>query len=809
VAGKAAGVAANDRQRGRTVDDARAAAVARPAQGEPTASLSELLARDPVVREVSRIALAYEEAAGRSAYGALLASDLAETLKSPAGVRDFALGCDLGLKVGGAAWAWRQIELMRMPARLVAWLFEPGGLERARAAAAATEEALGDMTTLVMEGGRARAALRFLRSYDRYLAAMHDLLGIGPGSAEDVGGAVFVLRGVLETLMDDDGSLTLRLLTLLASIDGHVSSRLHEQIHAAPTAYEKGFLLGEPCGEAAMEIVLFVLFWESSIERAGPQQSRALLARQTARANPRLWLWLRRSLRRPLLGSPVEVEVVSEAQKLLTGPAEAGALPKARQVPLLDVPTAQRVTPLPPTPAPLSAKPSPIVDMVLVDDVWVPVEQQATSGGGTAPPAAPMVGGQPGALATTEAAALARSGEPAALARSDPAALARAGESTALAVGRGQASPMPAGGDVAAALPAGSEPPRLPGGVSRARLAAPRGRPLLGPGEAPLYGHGAQLPPPATIDQLADNPLAPYTPAGAKLASAQPLAPLAEAKVLVVATPAKQAATLTIGEQLADAMSASLRQQLEWADRALLGPLPAKTQAAIDAAEALLQNQTLSVPKVASALRRLWTAKAAELGGNLALYERIAKPLYQRIAGRVLPYRQMKRLCAVWNSLSRFLFDDPDGLELHAHHAPFEARAREAFPKPAAKLGWFTDLDMPTIAVHYEWHIRTPRTLWPALSLPPPEATSLTWELFRQVDLTKTSSLRAAYVLYRNFYRSPVTERSTGTIWLYLESTLDEIGLKLGYTRQAMKALDAATDAKTTSTLEGPKKKKQ
>jgi hypothetical protein len=353
------------------------------------------------------------------------------------------------------------------------------------------------------------------------------------------------------------------------------------------------------------------------------------------------------------------------------------------------------------------------------------------------------------------------------------------------------------------ALPAGTvppEPPRLPAGSAPPEPPRPppgRTLYLLGPGAAPLYS--TPMEPPASVVAVlpADDALAPYTPEAARVAARQPLAPLPEPpRILAVSSPASRASMVDVTERLhADIFTAALQQEIDQAERSIIGPLARDTRATMDAIEALAQSRALSVPRIASAMRRIWTAKAAQLGGDAVLYTRIAIPLYQMLAGIVLPHRQMKRCCAVWNSLIRYLGGDPDELELHSHH-PIEARVLKYFPQDAARLGWRTENDMPAIAVHYLWHIRAPGKLYPAGERPPPEALSLTWELFKHVDLTKPKGLRQAYLLYRDFYRAPVTEKSTGTKWLLLKPLLDEVGRKLGYTQKQLDALDVATDRK-------------
>ncbi len=163
-------------------------------------------------------------------------------------------------------------------------------------------------------------------------------------------------------------------------------------------------------------------------------------------------------------------------------------------------------------------------------------------------------------------------------------------------------------------------------------------------------------------------------------------------------------------------------------------------------------------------------SKIVQRSVGIAKREEVLRVGYRRLATQVDSYARLRKETKAWNKGMRELYPghgNPD-LRLDAHHV-FETRAFNKFKDEFAAKGIAKAGDMPTIAIPYEAHIRSPEGLGAvfedriarniAEGEPLVEATSeeairsLTEELKAAVDLDSIHSVPEAIEAYEAFYR--------------------------------------------------------
>lgn len=151
--------------------------------------------------------------------------------------------------------------------------------------------------------------------------------------------------------------------------------------------------------------------------------------------------------------------------------------------------------------------------------------------------------------------------------------------------------------------------------------------------------------------------------------------------------------------------------------------------------------------------------------------EQLLRAGYRDLATRVDSYRHLKNDTQAWNKTMRELYPgygNPD-LRLDSHHV-FEARVYDKFKDAFAAKGIASADDMPTIAVPYEAHIRSPEGLGAAFedhiarnieegeelieTTTDQAVKSLTEELKAAVKLDSLNSVEDAIKAYEDYYRS-------------------------------------------------------
>ncbi|MET0398463.1 MAG: hypothetical protein ABW277_16835 [Longimicrobiaceae bacterium] len=130
-------------------------------------------------------------------------------------------------------------------------------------------------------------------------------------------------------------------------------------------------------------------------------------------------------------------------------------------------------------------------------------------------------------------------------------------------------------------------------------------------------------------------------------------------------------------------------------------------------------HQMMEVPELAGALRGI-ASKHGELGRGaraLKLIEEEAVRLYEELAREIAPYRKLKKRTGEFNRhvAAHTAFSGRSalgaeveyvGLRLDADHI-LEDRIWAAYPDECKKMGWASAEEMPSIALHTEYHIRS------------------------------------------------------------------------------------------------------
>lgn len=130
-------------------------------------------------------------------------------------------------------------------------------------------------------------------------------------------------------------------------------------------------------------------------------------------------------------------------------------------------------------------------------------------------------------------------------------------------------------------------------------------------------------------------------------------------------------------------------------------------------------HSLMEVPEAAAALKGV-VARSGELGRGakaLKLIEEEAERLYQKLAREIKPYKHLKKQTGEFNRhvAAHVAFADQStlgvqieyiGLRLDADHI-LEDRVFDAYAAEFRKLGWSSADDMPSIAIHTEYHIRS------------------------------------------------------------------------------------------------------
>jgi hypothetical protein len=180
-------------------------------------------------------------------------------------------------------------------------------------------------------------------------------------------------------------------------------------------------------------------------------------------------------------------------------------------------------------------------------------------------------------------------------------------------------------------------------------------------------------------------------------------------------------------------------------------------------------------------MRRADFDKVLRQPGAVRLFEEHAQGLLGKLAGTIDDYTSLGTETSAFNAIVQRLFPkDFPSLRLDAHHI-IEARTFEKFRSEWKLLGWNSAEEMPSIALFYEYHIRSPKRLKGLEGIAKNvDATSLTQELFKNIDLDKINTADELISAYEAFY-------SRQAIWKDVRPALAEVRRELTARRTAAK----------------------
>jgi hypothetical protein len=156
-------------------------------------------------------------------------------------------------------------------------------------------------------------------------------------------------------------------------------------------------------------------------------------------------------------------------------------------------------------------------------------------------------------------------------------------------------------------------------------------------------------------------------------------------------------------------------------------------------------------------LRALVTGPAAKdllkVPEGRRILEEHARVLSLQVAGVVDRYSALSSETGLFNGIVQLLYpEDYASLRLDSHHVA-EERTYTRFRADWELLGWKSPLDMATIAVPYEYHIRSPKRL-PGIDQigKDLDARSLTQELLKHIDVNGYRDVFDLLEAYKGFY---------------------------------------------------------
>ena len=169
-------------------------------------------------------------------------------------------------------------------------------------------------------------------------------------------------------------------------------------------------------------------------------------------------------------------------------------------------------------------------------------------------------------------------------------------------------------------------------------------------------------------------------------------------------------------------------------------------------------------------------------------FEKVAAALFERQARRIDRYAALRVESDAYNQIVKRLYPKDYGSLLIDDHHIIEERTFEKFKKTWQLLGWTSEKEMPSIALMYEFHRRTPRTLLPDVKVwkfPDEDVKSLTGLLKGKINLDKIATTDKLLDAYEDFYRG------TG-IWSDVEPALKDVRREIARRETAAKLVKAA-----------------